>query len=401
MVLMKLSQRALEIQASPIRKLMPYANAAKKEGVKVYHLNIGQPDIETPKVMMDAYHKFDEKVLAYGPSQGLDVYRRGLTQYYAQHKIFVNEDEIIVTTAGSEAIVFALSVVCNEGDEVIVPEPFYTNYNGFATMASIKLKPLTTYAENGFALPSSDKIEALITPTTKAILLCNPGNPTGTVYSAVEIKRIAEIAKQHNLYVISDEVYREFVYDGLRHFSIMHVPNFEENAILVDSVSKRYSACGARIGCIVSKNKELMVAVLKFAQARLCPPTVDQLAANACVQLEDSYLEGILAEYKKRRDLVFDELQKIEGCICVKPQGAFYIVAKLPIKDAEDFIIWLLKEYRVSNETVMAAPAEGFYATAGLGRNELRIAYILNEEDLTKAMHIFRTGLAEYIRTHG
>lgn len=395
---MKLSTRALEIQASPIRKLMPYANQAKKNGIKVYHLNIGQPDIETPQVMMDAYHKFDEKVLAYGPSQGLDVYRQGLVSYYAKHNIKLTEDEIIVTTAGSEAIVFALSVVCNEGDEVIVPEPFYTNYNGFATMASIKLKPITTYAENGFALPDSSKFEALITPKTKAILICNPGNPTGTVYSETEILRVAKIAKQHNLFVISDEVYREFIYDGLKHFSIMDVPDFQENAILVDSVSKRYSACGARIGCIASQNKELMAAVLKFAQARLCPPTVDQLAANACVYLEDAYFEAILQEYKKRRDLVFAELQKIPGCICVLPQGAFYIIAKLPIKDAEDFIIWLMRDFQINNKTVMAAPAEGFYATPGLGRNELRIAYILKEEDLKDAMHIFRTGLAEYIK---
>lgn len=398
--MLKLSTRALEIQASPIRKLMPYANQAKKEGVKVYHLNIGQPDIETPQAMLDAYHGFNDKVLAYGPSQGLDTYRQGLVRYYARHRIELKEEEIIVTTAGSEGIVFALSVVCNEGDEVIVPEPFYTNYNGFATMASIKLKPVTTYAENGFALPDSAKLEALISSRTRAILLCNPGNPTGTVYTESEINRMAEIARKHNLFVISDEVYREFVYDGLKHYSIMHVRDFTENAILVDSVSKRYSACGARIGCIASHNKELMAAVLKFAQARLCPPTVDQLAANACIELEEAYFSKVLNEYKSRRDLVFDELQKIPGCICIKPQGAFYIVAKLPIKDAEDFIIWLLKEYRVSNETVMAAPAEGFYATPGLGRNELRIAYILKEEDLRKAMHIFRTGLAEYQRTH-
>lgn len=397
---MILSTRALEIQASPIRKLMPYAIQAKKNGIKVYHLNIGQPDIETPQVMLDVYHKFDEKVLSYGPSQGLDEYRQGLVHYYSKHNIAIEDDEVIVTTAGSEAIVFALSVVCNEGDEVIVPEPFYTNYNGFATMASIKLKPLTTYAETGFALPDSSKIEALITPLTKAILICNPGNPTGTVYTETEIMRIAKIAKEHNLFVISDEVYREFVYDGKKHFSIMHVPDFEENAILVDSISKRYSACGARIGCIVSKNKELMVAVLKFAQARLCPPTVDQLAANACAYLGEEYIEDIQKEYQKRRDFVFEELQQIPGCICVKPQGAFYIIAKLPIRDAEDFIIWLLKDYNVSNETVMAAPAEGFYATPGLGRNELRIAYILNEEDLKKAMHIFKTGLIEYLKNN-
>lgn len=398
---MKLSNRALEIQASPIRKLMPYANQAKKNGIKVYHLNIGQPDIETPKIMMDVYHSFEEKVLSYGPSQGLDVYRQGLVHYYAKHNINVNEDEIIVTIAGSEAIVFALSVVCNEGDEVIVPEPFYTNYNGFATMASIKLKPLTTYAEDGFALPENEKISALITLKTKAILICNPGNPTGTVYSQDDVIRLAQLARIHNLFIISDEVYREFVYDGAKHYSIMHVPDFAEQAIMVDSVSKRYSACGARIGCIVSKNKELMAAVLKFAQARLCPPTVDQLAANACVYLDDSYIQEIIDEYKNRRDLVFEELQKIPGCICVKPQGAFYIIAKLPIEDAEDFIIWLLKDYQINNETLMAAPAEGFYATPGLGRNELRIAYILKEEDLKKAMHIFRTGLAEYLKKHG
>ncbi|MBM4398712.1 MAG: pyridoxal phosphate-dependent aminotransferase [Candidatus Cloacimonetes bacterium] len=398
---MKLSNRALDIQASPIRKLMPYANQAKKNGIKVYHLNIGQPDIETPKIMMDVYHSFEEKVLSYGPSQGLDVYRQGLVHYYAKHNINVNEDEIIVTIAGSEAIVFALSVVCNEGDEVIVPEPFYTNYNGFATMASIKLKPLTTYAEDGFALPENEKISALITLKTKAILICNPGNPTGTVYSQDDVIRLAQLARIHNLFIISDEVYREFVYDGAKHYSIMHVPDFAEQAIMVDSVSKRYSACGARIGCIVSKNKELMAAVLKFAQARLCPPTVDQLAANACVYLDDSYIQEIIDEYKNRRDLVFEELQKIPGCICVKPQGAFYIIAKLPIEDAEDFIIWLLKDYQINNETLMAAPAEGFYATPGLGRNELRIAYILKEEDLKKAMHIFRTGLAEYLKKHG
>jgi aspartate aminotransferase len=267
-------------------------------------------------------------------------------------------------------------------------------------MASIKLNPLTTYAENGFALPDSSRIEAIITPKTKAILICNPGNPTGTVYTESEIMRLVKIAREHGLYIISDEVYREFVYDGMKHFSIMHVPDFEEQAILVDSVSKRYSACGARIGCIVSKNMELMTAVLKFAQARLCPPTVDQLAANACVHLPDEYFDGVLTEYNKRRELVFDELQQIPGCICVKPQGAFYIIAKLPIKDAEDFIIWLLKDYQINNETVMAAPAEGFYATPGLGQNELRIAYILNEDDLRKAMHIFKNGLTEYMKTH-
>jgi len=393
---MEISTRALEIQASPIRKLMPYAAEAKKKGIKVYHLNIGQPDIETPAEMLAAYHEFSEKVLAYGPSQGLDVYRQGLVQYYSKHGISLQENEIIVTTAGSEAIVFAMLVVCNEGDEIIVPEPFYTNYNGFATMAGVILKPLTTYAETGFALPSDSEIEAVIGTRSKAIMLCNPGNPTGTVYSRDEIFRVAELAKKHGLYVISDEVYREFVYDGASHTSIMDIPGFEEQAIMVDSISKRYSACGARIGCIISKNKMLMDAVLKFAQARLCPPTIDQLAANACVHLPDEYIDNIRTEYQARRDLVFAELQKIPGVVCRKPQGAFYICVKLPVDDAEDFVIWLLKDFQVDGETVMTAPAEGFYATPGLGRSELRIAYILNREDLGKAMHIFRKGFEQY-----
>ncbi len=396
---MNISTRAIEIQASPIRKLMPYAASAKQKGLKVYHLNIGQPDIETPAEMMKVYHEFNEKVLAYGPSQGLDIYRHSLVSYYARHNITVSENDIIVTTAGSEAIIFALYVVCNEGDEVIVPEPFYTNYNGFATMASVNIKPLTTHAEDGFQLPGDAEIEKLISSKTKAIMLCNPGNPTGTVYSKDEILRIADITKKHNLYVISDEVYREFVYEG-EHTSILDVPGFDQNAIMVDSVSKRYSACGARIGCIVSKNKELMNAVLKFAQARLCPPTIDQLAANACVYLEDSYFAAILQEYKNRRDLVYREVMTIPGVVCTKPQGAFYVVVKLPIEDAEDFVIWLLTDYQIDGETVMAAPAEGFYATPGLGRNELRLAYILNEQDLEKAMRIFKTGFAEYIKTH-
>ncbi|MDD3523803.1 MAG: pyridoxal phosphate-dependent aminotransferase [Candidatus Cloacimonetes bacterium] len=393
---MKLSQRALDIQASPIRKLMPHAVKAKSAGVKVYHLNIGQPDIPTPPEMMKVYHEFSEKVLAYGPSQGLEVYQQGLVHYYQKLGIKLDTKDIIVTTAGSEAVTFAMMVAANEGDEIIVPEPFYTNYNGFATMASIKLKAITTYAENGFALPDDAAFEALITPKTKAIMLCNPGNPTGAVYSKEELFRVAEICKKHDLFMISDEVYREFIYDGLSHTSVLQIPGFEEHAIMVDSVSKRYSACGARIGCIVSRNNELMNATLKFAQARLCPPTVDQLAANACVYLPDSYFTQMVQEYQSRRDLVFNELSAIDGIICKKPEGAFYIVAKLPIADAEDFVIWLLDEFRVNGETVMAAPAEGFYATPGLGKNELRLAYILNKDDLKKAMHIFRLGLEEY-----
>ncbi len=397
---MQLSKRAREIQASPIRKLMPHAVAAKKRGTKVYHLNIGQPDIPTPQVMIDVYHSFSDKVLAYGPSQGLDVYRDGLVKYYQKCGISLKENQIIVTIAGSEAVTFAMYVTCEVGEEIIVPEPFYTNYNGFATMAGIKIKPLLTVAEDGFQLPKDEVIEAAIGPKTRAIMICNPGNPTGTVYSKEDITRLCKIAKKHNLFVISDEVYREFTYDGAKHTSILEIEGMEDLAIMVDSVSKRYSACGARIGCIVSRNAELMAATLKFAQARLCPPTVDQLAANACINLGDDFFGPLISEYKKRRDLVYSELQKIPGIVCVKPQGAFYIVAKLPIENAEDFVIWLLDNFQIDNETVMAAPAEGFYSTPGLGRNELRLAYILNEEDLAKAMNIFRKGFEEYKKTH-
>ncbi|MDX9869162.1 MAG: pyridoxal phosphate-dependent aminotransferase, partial [Candidatus Cloacimonadales bacterium] len=307
---MNLSQRALEIQASPIRKLMPYANNAKKNGIHVYQLNIGQPDIETPQEMIDMYHNFEEKVLAYGPSQGLDVYRKALVKYYKKHHISLEEDEIIVTTAGSEAIIFAMMVTCNVDDEIIVPEPFYTNYNGFATMAGVKLVPLTTYAETGFALPERESIEAVITDKTRAIMICNPGNPTGTVYSYKQMEMLAELVKKHNIYLITDEVYREFVYEGEPAVSALSLKGIEDQVIMCDSISKRYSACGARIGCIVSRNKQIMSSLLKFAQARLCPPTIDQLAAAACVDLPGEYTANILAEYDKRRNIVYEELQK-------------------------------------------------------------------------------------------
>ncbi len=397
---MQLSQRALDIQASPIRKLMPHAIAARKRGLKIYHLNIGQPDIPTPQQMIDAYHGFSDKVLAYGPSQGLDVYRAGLVKYYANCGIALQEHEIIVTTAGSEAITFAMMVVCGVGDEILVPEPFYTNYNGFATMAGIVLKPVTTYAETGFQLPPNEQIEARIGARTKAIMICNPGNPTGTVYSREEILRLADLARKHALYLISDEVYREFVYEGRTHTSILDVPGLEEQAIMVDSVSKRYSACGARIGCIVSHNKALMDATLKFAQARLCPPTVDQLAANACVDLGAEFFEPLIGEYQARRDLVYDALMQIPGAVCVKPQGAFYIIVKLPVQDCEHFVTWLLDEFSIDGETVMGAPAEGFYATPGLGRDEMRLAYVLNEDELRKAMRIFAKGFEAYKQLH-
>ena len=394
---MRLSDRAINIQASPIRKLMPFANATKKKGIHIYHLNIGQPDIETPKEMLDVYKNFESKVLAYGPSQGLDVYRNNLVNYYNKHEIKLNSDDIIVTTAGSEAIVFALLTACNAGDEVIVPEPFYTNYNGFATATGVKIVPLTTYAEESFKLPENEEITKLISSKTKAIMLCNPGNPTGAVYPHSEMERIARIAKDNNLYVISDEVYREFVYDGLSHTSIMDIEGMEDHAIMVDSISKRYSACGARIGCLISRNNNFITSAIKFAQARLCPPTIDQLAANAAIDIEEEYFKGIIKEYDARRNLVFEELQKIDDIICIKPKGAFYIIAKLPIDDADDFAKWMLEEFSYENETVMFAPAQGFYATENLGKNEIRLAYILNLNDLKKAMEIFRKGLAEYI----
>ena len=395
---MKLSERAQNIQASPIRKLMPFANEAKVNGKKIYHLNIGQPDIATPDEMLDVYRNYEDKVLAYGPSQGLELYRENLVKYYSRHNIKLDKDDIIVTTAGSEAIVFALLSACNPGDEVIVPEPFYTNYNGFASMTGIVIVPLTTFAEEGFALPTDEKIKSKLSAKTKAIMLCNPGNPTGAVFPKSDIQRIANIAKENNLYVISDEVYREFVYDGSVHTSILDIEEMEDKAIMVDSISKRYSACGARIGCIISRNKELMTSVLKFAQARLCPPTIDQLAANAAIDIEAEYFTEIIHEYDERRKTVYEELQKIDDIVCVLPKGAFYIIAKLPIDDAEDFAKWMLSDFSMNNETVMFAPAEGFYATPGLGKNELRIAYILNIPDLKKAMEIFQKGLQEYMK---
>lgn len=393
---MNISHRVDSMQASPIRKFVPFSEAAKARGIKIYHLNIGQPDIETPKEMMDVYHNFSDKILSYGPSHGLASYRKALVTYYGNNDINIEENDIIVTTAGSEAIIFAMLATCSLGDEILCPEPFYTNYNGFASIAGVKLNPITTYAETGFSLPERAEIEKLITPRTKAIMICNPGNPTGKVYTRETVQMIADIAKDRDLYVISDEVYREFVYEGRTSTSIMEIEGMEEHAILVDSISKRYSACGARIGCLISRNKPLMAATLKLAQARLCPPTIDQKAAEACVYLDENYVMNIKNEYRRRRDLVFSELEEIDGVVCVKPEGAFYIVAKLPIDNAEDFTKWMLEEYSVNNETVMFAPVTGFYVTPNMGLNEVRLAYVLKEEDLKKAMSIFKSGLAAY-----
>lgn len=376
---------------------MPYADRAKAREIKVYHLNIGQPDIETPAEMMNGYRNVDIKVLSYGPSQGLKEYVDALVVYYGHVGIEVRAQDILVTTGGSEAIMFALDTVADPGDEVIVPEPFYTNYSGFASTASITLVPVTCLAETGFALPPKADFERAITSKTRAIIYSNPGNPTGAVYTRRELEMLADLCVEYGLYLIGDEAYREFIYDDdTGHTSVLNLAGIEDRAILVDSVSKRYSACGARIGCVVSRNADLMAAVLKFGQARLCPPTVDQLASMAAVKVPDSYFAEVRREYQARRDLVCEAIAKIPGAVCRKPGGAFYIMPKLPIRDGEEFAIFMLEEFQLNNETVMVAPADGFYATPGKGKDEVRIAYVLNCDDLARAMKIFAAGVEAY-----
>lgn len=389
----KISARARDMQASPIRKLIPYAVAARKKGINVFPLNIGQPDIPTPAPIRDAIRNFDQEVLAYSPSQGEDFLVEAFAGYYRQNNIDLAAEDIIVTTGGSEAIFFAFLSICDIGDEVIVFEPFYTNYNGMALETGITLKALTTYAEDGFQLPSVDQIEKAITPKTKAILICNPNNPTGTVYPRKALEALAFVAKKHEIYIIADEVYREFTYDGLQHTSILQVEGMAQNAILIDSISKRYSACGARIGVVASKNKTVMEACMKFAQARLSSPTVEQWGARAGMLMDPSYFEPILEEYQKRRDAVMEGLRKAPGVVCEVPTGAFYVIAKLPLKNAERFAQWLLTDFNHEGSTVLVAPAAGFYVNPGLGLNEIRISYVLEVEKLTKAM----TALAEAI----
>ncbi|RMH73095.1 MAG: pyridoxal phosphate-dependent aminotransferase [Gemmatimonadetes bacterium] len=393
---MRLSERVLNMPASPIRKLMPYANAAKAQGRHVYHLNIGQPDIKTPEGMLNALKNLDMSVIAYGPSEGLAEYREALPDYYARHNIHIQPEDILVTTAGSEAIIFTMMAIADPGDEIIIPEPFYTNYNGFADMGSIRIVPLTTKAEEAFALPPREVIESKITNRTRAIMVCNPGNPTGAVYTRKEVEMLVDLAKQYNLFLVADEVYREFVYDGYKHTSVLEYPEIGDRAIMVDSVSKRYSACGARIGCIISKNQQLIQNILKMGQARLCPPTIEQIAAKAALDTPNSYFEEVLQEYQTRRNLVYEALRDIPGVICEKPRGAFYVIAKLPVENAEDFAIYLLEHVHVNNETVMIAPAAGFYATPGVGQDEVRIAYVLNTKDLANAMSILKIGLEQY-----
>lgn len=392
----KISTKGQAMPESPIRKLVPYAEGAKKRGVNVIHLNIGQPDIKTPQVALDAIKNNDIEILAYSHSEGSEQYRSKLAAYYGSRNIQVEAGEILVTTGGSEALLFAMGSVCDAGDEVIIPEPFYANYNGFATASGVKVVPVVSKIEDNFALPPIEEFEKLITPNTKAILICNPGNPTGYLYSEEEIAKLAAIVKKHDLFLIADEVYREFTYDGKHHVSILERDDLNNHAIVVDSVSKRYSMCGARIGCLVSRNKEFMATALKFAQARLSPPTFAQIASEAALETPQEYFDEVIAEYVERRDLLIRELSAIEGVRVATPQGAFYCIAELPVNDTDDFAQWLLESFDHNGETVMVAPAAGFYSTPGIGRNQVRIAYVLNKENLEKAVTILKEGLQVY-----
>lgn len=392
----KISARARDMQASPIRKLIPYAVAARKKGINVFPLNIGQPDIPTPAPIREAIRNFDQEVLAYSPSQGEDFLVESFSGYYQKNRIDLAPEDIIVTTGGSEAIFFAFLTICDPGDEVIVFEPFYTNYNGMAFETGVTLKAITTYAEDGFQLPSVETIEKAITPKTRAILICNPNNPTGTVYSKKTLEDLAYIAKKHEIYIIADEVYREFTYDGLVHTSILQVEGMSQLAILIDSISKRYSACGARIGVVASKNKAVMEACMKFAQARLSSPTVEQWGARAGMMMDPDYFEPILEEYQRRRDAVMAGLAKAEGVVCKTPTGAFYVIAKLPIKNADKFAQWLLTDFNHNGDSVLVAPAAGFYATPGMGLDEIRISYVLEVHKLEKAMEALAEAINQY-----
>ena len=392
----KISRKGALMPQSPIRKLVPYAEQAKKEGVNVYHLNIGQPDIKTPEVALNAVKNNTLDTLAYSRSEGSETYRTKLAAYYKKNNIYVNADDIIITTGGSEALFFTFGSIMDPEDEVIIPEPFYANYNGFSTAQGVKVVPVVSSIESNFALPPIADFEALITKKTKAILICNPGNPTGYLYSKAEIRQLAALVKKHDLYLISDEVYREFTYDGHEHYSIMQEEGLESNAIIIDSVSKRYSMCGARIGCIVIKNKAVLNTALKFAQARLSPPTYALLASEAALETPDSYFREVITEYVERRNVLVEELEKIEGVKVAKPKGAFYCIVELPVKDSDVFAQWLLEVFRLRNETIMVAPAAGFYSTDGLGKNQVRIAYVLNKEDLRTSVAILRAALIQY-----
>lgn len=394
---MKFSSRITSMQASPVRKLVPFATEAKARGTKVYHLNIGQPDIKTPEGFFNAVKNYQEEVLEYALSQGIPELIDSMREYYKTYNMDYDKDEILIMNGGSEALLFAMIATCDPGDNMLAPEPFYTNYNGFGDAVNVGIKPITTKAEDGFHLPSKEEIVSRIDEKTRAILLSNPGNPTGVVYTDKEIQMIADIAKENNLWIIADEVYREFVYDGLEYTSFGNVKEIEDRVLIIDSVSKRYSACGARIGSIASKNKDLMAQILKLCQGRLCVPTLEQVGAVELYKTPVSYFKEVNEEYKSRRDVLYKGLMEIPGVICEKPTGAFYVVAKLPIKDAEKFVIWMLKEFNLDGETVMMSPAEGFYATEGLGKDEVRLAYVLNKEDLAKSMQVLKAGLEKYL----
>jgi aspartate aminotransferase len=391
-----ISNKGQQMPPSPIRKLVPYSEAAKKAGKTVYHLNIGQPDIETPEVVLQKMKHIDRKVIEYSNSEGFASYREGLAGYYQTNGIDISAKDIIITTGGSEALVFAFMTCLNPGDEVIIPEPFYANYNGFAVMAGVKVVPVTAHMEDGFALPPIADFEAKITPKTKGILICNPGNPTGYLYTKDELERLRDIVKKHDLFLFADEVYREFCYDGAQPYSVMNLQGLENNVILVDSVSKRYSMCGARIGALISRNAEVMAAALKFAQARLSPPTFGQIASEAALQTPPEYFKAVVDEYVERRNVLVDGLNAIPGVRCPKPSGAFYCMAELPVDDSEKFCQWILESYDYQGRTVMMAPASGFYATQGLGKNQVRMAYVLNVDALKHALVVLKNALEAY-----
>lgn len=392
----RLAQRADAQPASPIRRLAPFAVAARERGVHVFQLNIGQPDIAAPKEVLDRLKTFDETNVAYGPSEGRPDFLQAIREYYASWGLEYKTEELFATTGGSEALLFSLAAICDHGDDVLVFEPFYTNYTGFASMIGVETRPVTTRAEDGYHLPSAEAIEAQIGPKTRAIMLCSPNNPTGTVYTDEELERVGEICRRRGLYLISDEVYREFTYDGKKHRSAATLPGLEQQIILTDSLSKRVSLCGARVGWIASKNAGFMDAVLRFGQARLCPPTLAQHIGAAFHQVSEEYMSGVIAEYEARRNLVVESLSSIPGVLVPKPEGAFYLCAKLPVDDANRFAEFLLKDFAVDNETVMVAPADGFYASEGAGRDEVRIAYVLNLEELGRAMNVLREALPAY-----
>lgn len=392
----KLSDRGVEMPASPIRKLVPFAEAAKKRGIKVYHLNIGQPDIRTPEVALQALKNFDDQVIEYSHSAGNLSYREGLVKYYQSVGVQITADQLLITAGGSEAIIFGFLSAMNPGDEIIIPEPFYTNYNGFAVQAGITVKPVTASIDNGFALPPVSEFEQMITPKTKGILICNPNNPTGYLYSEDELRQLAAIVKKHDLFLFSDEVYREFCYDGHSHFSVMNLEEISQNVIMVDSVSKRYSACGVRVGAMVSRNKQIIETALKFAQARLSPPSLGQVIGEAALETPETYFHEVYDEYIARRNFVIEELNKIDGVRAPLPKGAFYSIVQLPIDNADRFCQWLLEDFSFENQTVMFAPATGFYSTKGLGQNQVRIAYVLKREDLGKAVKCLEEALKVY-----